>query len=65
MDWLYTGFTHTVSHGDGFVPAPGAHLIEPKVERFSENIKYILFDMTIAEGDLHLLEGNTLTRIQV
>ncbi len=54
-----------VSHGDEFVPAPGALVIEPKVERFSEDIKYFMFDITLAEGDLHLLEGNTVTRLQV
>ena len=65
VDWFHTAFIHTASHGDGFVEAPNVELIEPKVEPLSEAIKYRLFDLSILEADIHLLEGDTITRIQV
>ena len=65
VDWFHTAFIHTASHGDGFVEAPNVELIEPKVEPLSEEIKYRLFDLSILEADIHLLEGDAITRIQV
>ena len=65
VDWFHTAFIHTASHGDGFVEAPNVELIEPKVEPLSEEIKYRLFDLNILEADIHLVEGDAITRIQV
>ena len=64
-DWFYTAFIHIASYGDGFIEAPDAELIEPKVEPLSEKIKYLLFNLNILEADVHLLEGDSITRIQV
>ena len=65
VDWLYTAAIHTLSHGDGFLEAPGALVIQPKVEPLSEVIKYLLFNLRIASLDLHLNDDGTITRIQV
>ena len=65
IDWLYTSFMHISSLGDGFREAPGAELIEPKVDEFSEIIKYKLFDLNITEADIHIMEDSTITRLQV
>lgn len=56
---------HISSLGDGFREAPGAELIEPKVDEFSELIKYKLFDLNITEADIHIMEDSTITRLQV
>ena len=65
VNWLQTTYGHVASYGDSFIESPNAKLIEPDVDPFSEIIKYRLFDLTILEADLHLLEGSTVTRIQV
>lgn len=65
VDWLYTCFIHISSLGDGFVPAPGADLIEPEVDKQAELIKYKLFDLNIMEADIHVMEDSTVTRLQV
>lgn len=65
LDWFYTSFIHISSLGDGFVPAPGADLIEPEVDKQAELIKYKLFDLNIVEADIHIMEDSTITRLQV
>lgn len=65
VNWFQTAFGHVASYGDSFIESPNAKLIEPDVDPFSEIIKYKLFDLTILEADLHILEGSTVTRIQV
>ena len=65
MDWFYTSFIHISSLGDGFVPAPGADLIEPEIDKQAELIKYKLFDLNIVEADIHIMEDSTITRLQV
>ena len=65
LDWFHTAILHTLTHGDGFQEAPNPLLIEPKVEPWSEDIKYRLFDLSISDVDLSLLEDGAITRIQV
>ena len=65
LDWFYTSFIHVSSLGDGFREAPDAELIEPKVDEFSELIKYKLFDLNISEADIHIMEDSIITRLQV
>ena len=64
VDWLYTTLIHTLSVGDGLLEAPGALLIQPKVEPVSEDIKYRLFNLDIAEADLHICEEGSIMRLQ-
>lgn len=64
MDWLYTTVIHTLSIGDGLQVAPDGELICPRVEPISEDIKYRLFNLDIAEADLHICEGDSITRLQ-
>ena len=65
VDWLYTSFIHVSSLGDGFREAPDADLIQPKVDEYSEIIKYKLFDLNITEADIHIMEDSSITRLQV
>lgn len=64
-NWLQATLHQVLSVGDTLIDAPNGELIRPKVEPISEDIKYRLFDLTIAEGDLHLLEGERIMRLQV
>lgn len=64
VDWLYTTLVHTVSLGDGLQVAPDGELIQPMVEPISEEIKYRLFNLDIAEADLHICEEGSITRVQ-
>lgn len=64
-NWLQGTLQQVLSVGDTLIDAPNGELIRPKVEPISEDIKYRLFDLTIAEGDLHLLEGERIMRLQV
>ena len=64
LDWLYTTVIHTLSIGDGFQVAPDGELICPQAEPISEDIKYRLFNLDIAEADLHICEGDSITRLQ-
>ncbi len=65
LDWFLTVFTHTASFGDSCREAPDGELIQPKIEPISEEIKYKMFHFMIDEGDLNIVDGDTLTRIQV
>lgn len=56
---------HISSLGDGFREAPNAELIEPKVEKYAELIKYKMFDLNITEADIHIMEDSSITRLQV
>ncbi len=40
-------------------------MIEPKVDEYSEVIKYKLFDLHITEADIHITEDAAITRLQV
>ena len=64
-NWLQATLQQALSVGDTLIDAPNGQPIRPKVEPISEDIKYRLFDLTIAEGDLHLLEGERIVRLQV
>lgn len=50
---------------DAKVEAPNCQPIRPKLEPIAENVKYILFDFSMAEIDLYMLEGNGLMKLQV
>lgn len=63
-DWFYTTFVHTISLGDGLVVAPDGEMICPRVEPISEEIKYRLFDLEIAEADVYIYDVGNLTRLQ-
>lgn len=64
-NWLQATLQQVLSVGDTLVDAPNGQLIRPKVEPISEDIKYRLFDLSIAEGDLHITEGDRIMRLQV
>ena len=53
-----------MSFGDGFEVAPDGEVICPRVEPISEEIKYRLFDLDIAEADVYISEAGDLTRLQ-
>lgn len=44
--------------------APDGDLIHPRAEPISEEIKYRLFNLEIAEADVHVCEGGNMTRLQ-
>ncbi len=64
LDWLYTMFIHTYSVGDALQVSPNGEVNCPKTEPISEEIKYRLFQLDIAEADLHICEAETITRLQ-
>lgn len=63
--WLQTLLHQVVGMGDSVVQAPNRQPIQPKVEPLSEDIKYFLFDFFLSEADLHILEGDSMLRLQV
>lgn len=63
--WLQTTIQQVVGVADARVEAPNGQPIQPRVEPLSEAIKYSLFDMSVAEVDVHLMEGDGLLRLQV
>lgn len=64
LDWFFTVFIHTSSLGDGLEAAPDGDVIAPKVEPISEEIKYRLFTLSIAEADVHICEGDGIIQLQ-
>ena len=54
-----------VGVADTRVEAPNGVPIQPQVEPLSEDIKYLLFNATLAEVDFSILEGEQLLRLQV
>ena len=50
---------------DSKVKAPNGKPIQPVVEPVSEDIKYTLFDLSVAEADIHITDGEHLIRLQV
>ena len=63
--WLQATVQQTVGVGDSTVEAPNGQPIQPLIDPLSEDIKYLLFDLSIAEADVHLMEGESLLRVQV
>ena len=63
--WLQAVFQQVVGVADTRVEAPNGVPIQPLVEPLSEEIKYLLFDFTLAEVDINLLEEDQLLRLQV
>ena len=64
LDWFFTTFIHISSQGDELQVAPNGELIQPKAEPVSEDIKYSLFSLDIAEADVHICEGDGIVRLQ-
>lgn len=65
VSWLQTTVHQVVGVADATVAAPNGHLIRPLVEPLSEDIKYFLFDLSVGEADVCLLEGGGVLRLQV
>lgn len=65
VSWLQTTVHQIVGVADATVEAPNGHLIKPLVEPLSEDIKYLLFDLSVGEADVCLLEGGGVLRLQV
>ena len=63
--WLQTVVHQVVGVADTRVGAPNGVPIQPRVEPLSEDIKYFLFDLTLAEVDFIVLEGEQFLRLQV
>ena len=63
--WLQTAVHQVVGVADARVGAPNGVPIQPLVEPLSEDIKYLLFDLTLAEVDFSVLEGEQFLRLQV
>ena len=63
--WLQATVQQTVGVADSTVAAPNGQPIRPLVDPLSEDIKYFLFDLSVAETDVHLVEGESLLRLQV
>lgn len=63
--WLLATVQQTVGVGDSTVEAPNGQPIQPLIDPLSEDIKYFLFDLSISEADVHLMEGEGLLRLQV
>lgn len=55
---------HTLSLGDAFEVSPNGEAICPRAEPISEEIKYRLFDLEIAEADVHVYEVGSMARLQ-
>jgi hypothetical protein len=62
--WLQTAVHQVVGVADARVGAPNGVPIQPLVEPLSEDIKYLLFDLTLAEVDFSVLEGEQFLRLQ-
>jgi hypothetical protein len=62
--WLQATVQQTVGVADSTVAAPNGQPIRPLVDPLSEDIKYFLFDLSVAETDVHLVEGESLLRLQ-
>lgn len=65
VSWLQATVHQIVGVADATVEAPNGHLIKPLVEPLSEDIKYLLFDLSVGEADVCLLEGGGVLRLQV
>lgn len=65
VSWLQATVHQVVGVADATVAAPNGHLIKPRVEPLSEDIKYLLFDLSVGEADVCLLEGGGVLRLQV
>lgn len=63
--WLQTVVQQVVGVADTWVEAPNGVPIQPLVEPLSEDIKYFLFGLTLAELDVTLTEGEQLLKLQV
>ena len=63
--WLQATVQQVVGVADTTVEAPNGKPIRPQVEPLSEDIKYSLFDLAVGEADVHLLEGDSVLRLQV
>ena len=63
--WLQAIVQQIVGVADTTVQAPNGQPIQPLVDPLSEDIKYFLFDLSIAQTDVHLMEGESLLRVQV
>lgn len=65
VSWLQATVHQVVGVADATFPAPNGHLIRPLVEPLSEDIKYFLFDLSVGEADVCLMEGGGVLRLQV
>ena len=64
LDWLFTAYVSVAAAGDALAVAPDGEVIAPRVEPISEEIKYRLFQLDICEVDVHVCEGESITRLQ-
>lgn len=54
-----------VGVADSRVEAPNGVPIQPKIEPLSEEIKYFLFNVTVAEVDVTILEEDNIMKLEV